>query len=177
MAALENQVAQNRRSSALLEKTRKEYPFINNTVGGLSYGTSDEYQSETWKPKDQGTAETPRPKEAPMDLGWIQLFNQNAGTSDVAGEAMHLDPRAQAVQQTLMKMLSPQQWEVLKHGARDYQDSLPQGEESARRNAMDSAIRGYVMNQWPDAANAEMQYTPEQLQQLDSLKQYTRRGY
>jgi len=177
MAALENQVAQNRRSSALLEKTRKEYPFINNTVGRLKFDTGDQYQSETWKPNEPGTPTNPRPEDFPMDLTGIQVFNPNATTSDVAGEAMHADPRAQAAQQTMMKLLSPQQWEVLKHGARDYQDSLPQGEESARRNAVDSAIRGYVMNQWPDAANAEMQYTPEQLQELDQLRQYTRRGY
>ena len=182
MATLEEQVAQKKRADALLEQTRQQYPFIDNVTPIVSYnpGGSTEYRSETWRVGDEGTPERPRPKQFPMDRVGVEVYNPDKfGPSDLAGEMLHVDPRANAAQQSMMKLFTPEQWKILSHASGDYGDPNAKdfNLEHARSNAMDSAMRGYTVDQWTPADNAELGYTPEELQVMDSLKQYMKRGY
>ena len=74
--------------------------------------------------------------------------------------------------------MTPQQWGTLKNEALDYNESIRQGlsEQRAKENTIDSALRGYAVNQWPESVNQQLNYSPAQLELLNSLKTYMKTG-
>ena len=166
--------------TALLAKASKDYPFIlqHNPMVFMGNDPSRDY-AETWPSTEEGTKKRPRPSNLPMGRVGVQVFRPNEfGASDMAAELLHVDPVANATREGLLKMLTPQQIAKLKTSARDYQSTLDRGESEQRaiQNAMDSALRGYAMNQWPEEANQAMGYTPEQRRMLDTLRNYVTTG-
>ncbi len=166
--------------AAMLAKAAKDYPFISqhNPMVFMGADPSRDY-AETWPTMEEGGPDRPRPKNLPLGRVGVEVFRPDSfGASDLAAELLHVDPVANTTRAQMLKMLTPAQIARLKQEARDYQSTLDrgQGEESAMRNAMDSALRGYAMQQWPAEANQAMGYTPAQLQMLDALKRYVTTG-
>ncbi len=165
---------QKRTADMLRSQAVEKYPFIKQYNPTVTVGSGEGY-AETWFPQDFGPTGTERPKNIPAESLGIEIRKPNEFRSDdIAGEVLHYDPRANQVRGMLDKTLSPQQWDVLKSNALDYEESIRLGlpESRARENTIDSAIRGYTINQWPNEINVQMQYTPEQLEQLNALKNY-----
>ena len=110
-----------------------------------------------------------------MDRAVIAAYNQNAlAPENIAGEALHLDPRNAEARNQLKTTLTPAQIAEIQHGSGDYAASLEGGQDAERalQNALDGAIRGQILGQWPAEANAAMQYTPEQLAIFNTLREY-----
>lgn len=163
-------------SNALLNKTRREYPFINNTNPLVGLGSGPGY-AETWPQGEEGAPNSPRPAQFPIDRLGVEVRNPaQFNPNDLAGEILHGDRRAQAARDALLPTLTPEQTAILKREALDYGESkrLGMSEEDAMRNTMDSAIRGYAVNQWPESVNRQLDYSATQRAILDALKAYVR---
>ena len=164
----------------LLLQAQKEYPFISrhnpsvivNEGGGE--GFAETYpRGETGRPLENG--EFSRPKSLPINKIGIEIYQPNKFTHhDIAGEVLHDDPFANQIRDNLAKSWSPKQLDVLKKEALDYQHSINTGQDEQRaiQNATDSALRGYVVNQWPKEVNTMLNYSPKQLQLIQSLQKY-----
>jgi hypothetical protein len=168
-------------TEALLQMAEQKYPFINqyNPIVSMSPNAGGGDYAETWRINDMGDRSRPRPKAIPPNRIGVEVYRPNDfGPTDLAAEFLHVDPYANATRAALLKSLSPQQIATLKHAAGDYADTLKMGgtEQKAIENSVDSAMRGYTVGQWPADANAEMRYTPQQLQMLDALKRYMETG-
>ena len=166
-------------ADGLLAHSTAEYPFIKQHNPAITMGTGDGY-AETWPVGETGTADVPRPAALPADRLGISIYRPDAfGPSDLAGEVMHVDPYANEVRGQLQSSFSPAQIERLKSASGDYGMSTRMGmsDAAALQNAMDSAMRGYVVGQWPDSANASMGYNPDQLNLLNALKAYVKTGH
>lgn len=161
-------------SGADLEnKARQKYPFLRNQVMVPSQkpGTS-----EGWPIGETGADDAPRPKGIPIDKAGLE-YDTKGNEDDVAGEALHGDPFANKIRDKLAKTLTPAQITFLKKEALDYgDDSSGMSEEHRMQNAVDSAIRGKLVGQWPAEAVAGMNYTPEQQGILNQLQQYMKTG-
>lgn len=109
----------------------------------------------------------------------VQIFKPDQfGPDDLAAEFLHVDPVANQTRDYLLKSLSPSQLAYLKHASGDYADTLKQGGNEARaiQNAVDSAMRGYTVGQWPANVNAGMNYSAQQINALNALKKYMQTG-
>lgn len=165
---------QKRSADLLRSQALDKYPFIKQYNPTVTIGSGEGF-AETWFPQDLGPTGKERPKDIPADSLGIEVRKPNQfNPNDLAGEVLHYDPYANEVRGMLDKSLTPQQWDVLKQNALDYEESIRLGlpEQRARENTIDSAIRGYTVNQWPESMNQAMQYSPEQLSQLEALKNY-----
>jgi len=115
---------------------------------------------------------------APGRVG-VEVFNpQEFKPADLAGEMLHTDPYANMVRDYIRKSLTPQQVDAIKQASGDYQMSIQMGlpEDRAIQNAVDSAIRGYAIGQWPAEVNAGIGYTPQQKYVMDNLVKYMKQG-
>lgn len=163
----------------LLSDAAEQYPFVKQHNPVVVMGQRDGDYAETWWKGDEGDSQYPRPQDIPMDRVGVEVFKPNAfGPSDLAAEMLHVDPIANGTRQQLLNSLSPQQIATLKRASADYKQSIDMGmpEDKAMNNAVDSAMRGYTVGQWPQSANDQMGYTPQQQRQLDSLKSYMTTG-
>jgi hypothetical protein len=166
--------------ASLIAKATKDYPFINqhNPFVFMGNDPTRDY-AETWPSDEEGTPDRPRPKELPAGRVGVQVFRPNDfGPNDLAAEFLHIDPVANETRASLRASLTPAQIERLKYTSRDYQSTLDRGENEDRaiQNAIDSALRGYTVGQWPAEANTAMGYSPQQLHLLENLKRYMRTG-
>jgi len=162
----------------LLRRAKEEYPFVGLHDPIVTTGTGYGY-AETWPVGESGLpgsfGEDTRPSMIPMDRIGIEIRRPDAFTHhDLAAELLHIDPMAQHVSGRLQEMWSPQQLDVLKREALDYEATLKEGrsEKDAIKNATDSALRGYTVGQWPKEVNDAMGYSKHQLELLDSLKEH-----
>jgi hypothetical protein len=168
--------------ASLMRKAHEEYPFIKQHNPAVTMGTGEGY-AQTWPPGEGGKPDAQgndtRPTALPMDSLGIEIYRPNNFTHhDLAGEVLHVDPYAREISDKLATTFDPRQLEVLKEEARDYQHSLDTGQDEQRaiQNATDSAVRGYVVNQWPNEVNQRFEYNPVQKGLLESLKNYTKTG-
>jgi hypothetical protein len=162
---------------SLLSNAKKEYGFINLHNPVVSVGKGEGY-AETYPPGEEGSPDSPRPTHFPIHKVGIEVYRpQDFTHHDLAGELLHIDPKANEVRDKLLNSLSPVQMQSLKANSGDYVNyvgKLP--EEQNIRNAVDGAMRGYLIGQWPKSAIDQMQYTPQQTQMLDALKTYMQTG-
>ena len=130
--------------------------------------------AETWSAGEEGTPETPRPVELPIDQNGVQVFRPDAYDENMhAGEALHLDPVANKYRAAILETLIPDQIDLLKQ-VPDYR--VGNGNEQQRlQSAVDSAIRGAVVGQWPKS-EVDSFFSPEQRAALDELLQYMHSG-
>lgn len=165
-------------SSDLLDKAKQEYGFIARQNPIVQVGRGEGY-AETWPRYEEGPPDQPRPLSmAPGRVG-VEVFNpQQFKPADLAGEMLHTDPYANLVRDYILKSLTPEQIAVIKDEALDYSHSLRlgQSEERAMQNAVDSAIRGYAVGQWPSEINDRIGYSPQQKYVLDNLVRYMKQG-
>jgi len=164
--------------AGMVRQAGSQYPFINQFNPLVSLGRGEGY-AETWPANETGDASYPRPEEFPMDRIGVQVFRPDAfGPSDLAAEMLHVDPRANEPRARLLQSLTPSQIATLKAGSGDYQESMRSGqpERKALENAVDAAMRGYTVNQWPQSANDQMNYMPAQRSILDHLRNYMLTG-
>lgn len=182
--ALESRSSDNPYIDSLMRKAMQDYPFLGQhkpvviTNAGQGEGFAETYPpDETGRPMGDGTFS--RPKELPMGQIGIEIYRPDAFTHhDLAGEVLHIDPFSREISDKLAKTWSPEQLKNLREHALDYQVTLDEGrsEADAVRNATDSAIRGYVVNQWPEEINTSFNYQPVQKGLLESLKNYVKTG-
>lgn len=162
----------------LLARAGAQYPFIRQYNPVVTLGKGEDY-AETWPVGEEGAPEYPRPHDIPIDRVGVQVFRPGSfGPSDLAAEFLHIDPFANYTRGSLQDSMSPQQLSQLKQESGDYADTLKQGgtPEHALSNAVDSAMRGYTVGQWPSDANSRMGYTPTQTSDLQHLQQYMKTG-
>lgn len=157
---------------ALVAQAKQQYPFITKLnpviIAGPKRG------GEGWPVGEEGAPDYPRPTSIPIDKHGIEV-GPGSTPADIAGEVLHVDPFANTTRDRLTQSLSPQQIAYLKQEALDY-DSPDMTEENKMRNAVDSAMRGHLVGQWPAEAVVKMNYTSAQTQMLDQLKQYMTTG-
>jgi hypothetical protein len=169
---------------SLMRKALQDYPFLSQhkpvviTNPNKDEGFAQTYSAEeTGRPLGDGTFS--RPKELPMGQLGIEIYRPNEFTHhDLVGEVLHVDPFAREISDKLATTFDPRQLELLKREALDYGATIKEGrpEADAIRNATDSAVRGYVVGQWPEEVNQEFGYSPVQKALLESLKNYTKTG-
>jgi len=169
-------------ASDLLAKAQQEYPFIGMNQPVVKVAQGEGY-AETWPRGETGAPDAmgrdTRPYDFPMNQLGVTVHQPDKFTSaDLAGEVLHVDPYANIVRDKLMQTMTPQQWGTLKNEALDYNESIRQGlsEQRAKENTIDSALRGYAVNQWPESVNQQLNYSPAQLELLNSLKTYMKTG-
>lgn len=169
-------------SDELLSKATQQYPFIAKHQPIVSVSQGQGY-AETWPRQEEGAPDSDgrptRPINFPLGRTGVEVYKKSEfSPNDLAGEILHVDPYANQVRDQLGKTLGFKQWNTLMNHADDYQASLDYGqsEDRARQNAVDSAIRGYTVNQWPQSINQQMGYSDSQKQLLDSLKNYMKTG-
>jgi hypothetical protein len=169
-------------SQDLLNKTAQQYPFIAHHQPIVTVGKGQGY-AETWPRQEEGAPDSEgrptRPISMPLNRTGVEVYRKESfGPNDLAGEILHVDPYANQVRDELQKSLGFKQWNTLMNNAADYQASLDYGqsEKKAKQNAADSAMRGYVVNQWPERINQEMNYSGSQKRLLDSLRNYMTTG-
>lgn len=158
----------------LVAQTRAKYPFVYNSNAIMIPGTKP--GGEGWPAGETGDPSYPRPKALPLGQHGVEI-GPGSSPEDVAGEVLHVDPYANQTRAQLKASLSPEQKTYLKKESLDYGNPQgPEEEDHAWDNAVDSAIRGKVVGQWPDKANQAMNYSPAQQKLLDNLSQYMRTG-
>ena len=163
---------------SLMRKAEKDYPFISQHKPVVVMGNGEGY-AQTWPPGEGGPPDQQgkdtRPIGMPMDKLGIEIYRPNEFNHHaLAGEVLHVDPYAREISDKLATTFDPRQLEVLKREALDYQHSLNTGQDEKRaiQNATDAAVRGYVVNQWPEEVNQKFAYNPKQLSALEELKKY-----
>jgi hypothetical protein len=164
----------------LLDQAYSEYPFLQRHNPSVvlgnpqSYGYAQTYPiGETGKPL--GNGQFSRPATLPIDNLGIEIYKpENFSYKDFVGEVLHGDPVSQQTRQELINSLSKKQLETLKYHALDYEQSKKEKmpEHLVLRNVGDAAIRGYLLGQFPDEVNKEINYTPTQLELLNNLHSY-----
>jgi hypothetical protein len=166
-------------ANQVLSQAEQQYPFISQyrpvVVGSKRSGDD----SETWFPGDSGDANDPRPTDIPLDRVGVEVMRPGAFSPEALACVMiHVDAWANATRGLLGDSLSPVQLAALKRESGDYQQSLQMKlpPQQVLNNGIDSAMRGYTVGQWPADANARMNYTPQQIGWLDSLRTYMQQG-
>lgn len=167
------------RAEQLRSKAEQQYPFVRwyDPVVVESPDTRNKWGGmlETWHPGDEGAPDLPRPSGIPMERTGVELYqSQQASPLALAAEMLHVDPYANYTRGALN--LSPEQEKALRFASEDFDIPSAGSYLKAYQNALDSAMRGYAMNQWTPSENAEMQYTPQQTSLLDMLQKYTQTG-
>lgn len=160
-----------------LKQAKEQYKFIPNDVVATVNKKSDGRILEAWSPTEEGYVGGARPKEIPMGKIGLEIYNPDkVSADDIAADVLHHDKFANQIRDKMLDTIKsdPEQLSKLKEASADYQYSIDAGQskEQALKNAVDSAIRGYVVNQWPEEANKEMGYSDKQQSMLDQLKSY-----
>jgi hypothetical protein len=161
-------------SQDLLNQAMEKYPFVGWNNPAVAVGRGQGY-AETFPVGEVGGAENPRPVGLPMGQVGVEVYKPSQFTpEDLAAEMLHVDRYANQVRDYLKSSLTPKQMNMIKQESLDYRDSLNAGlsEEMAVQNAVDAALRGYVVGQWPDEVHQRIGYTPEQKKHLDDLAKY-----
>jgi hypothetical protein len=169
--------------NSLYQQAVLEYPFIAAHAPNITMGQGEGYAEtypvgETGFPLGNGLFS--RPDALPINKLGIEIYKPKEFTyKDLAGEVLHGDPVANETRQKLLESLSTEQLDKLKYHALDYEQSLKLGmpENLALRNLADSALRGYVLNQFPDKVNQDIGYTKEQKDLFTSLENYMKTPY
>lgn len=158
-------------SPSIVDEATKKYGFLKkHNFAQIVTPQEGRGYAETWPAGEVGGEDYPRPQEIPLDRNGVQIFQPDKFTiDDIAGEAMHIDPQAQEVRKNFYNTLTPSQFSEL----RRQPDYMAGNVDDERRiqNAVDAAMRGYVVNQWPKEA-VDTFFTPDQRAMLDGLKQY-----
>lgn len=160
-----------------------QYPFIAAHAPTVVLGKGDGYAEtypigETGKPLGNGMFS--RPDSLPINKLGIEIYKPSEFTAkDLVGEVLHGDPVANETRAKLLESLTPEQLDKLKFHALDYEESIKQGmpEELALNNLADSALRGYVLNQFPDEVNKDIGYNKQQKELFKSLEDYMKTPY
>lgn len=169
--------------NSLYQQAVAEYPFIASHAPVLTMGKGEGYAEtypigETGAPL--GNGQFSRPASLPINKIGIEVYKpQDFTYKDLAGEVLHGDPVANETRQKLLESLTPDQLDKLKFHALDYEESIKLGmsEELALRNLADSALRGYVLNQFPEEVNKDIGYNKNQQQLFKSLEDYMKTPY
>ena len=164
----------------LLTQATQAYPFVakHNPMVVVNpmedRGYAETYPiGETGKPI--GNSVFDKHFSLPTNRVGVEVFKPDEFSHhDLAAEILHIDPQANKARNVLMSTWTPEQLATLKEHALDYQATLNEGrpEKDAIKNATDAALRGYVMNQWPEEINQKLAYNPKQLSTLEELKKY-----
>lgn len=166
-------------ANQVLSQAEQQYPFVSQYRPVVTVSNRQGDYAETWPVGETGDPSYPRPGSIPIDRVGVEVMRpKDFGPSDLAAEMLHIDPWANATRGLLGDSLSPVQLAALKRESGDYQQSLQMKlpPQQALNNAVDSAMRGYTVGQWPADANARMGYTPQQLQWLNGLRTYMQQG-
>ncbi len=164
----------------LWNQAQQEYPALQGL--GLAYKYNPggwQGMLESWPGNETGTPDHPRPSEFPMGQQGLEIYDPKTTPTDIMGDvASHFmkdsDPTIVQHYKTFQQSLEPWQHEILKgqydYHQRNYGESRPY-DTWAEYTGIPGYFRGYAFNQWPDA---QSMYTPQQLQNFDSMMRYLR---
>ena len=127
--------------------------------------------SEAWPAGEEGTPDQPRPRMLPLNKPGVE-YDPRGTPGDLAGEVLHVDPRANAVRGQLIKTLRPGQVQYMSQAWNDFGSDPDATLERKIQNATDAAMRGYLVGQAPEEVNRGMAYSPTQIRLLEGLKGY-----
>jgi hypothetical protein len=157
-----------------LSQAETKYPFLkqHNMIVLMRPNEKAEDFAETYPAHDQEQdPNAPRPTEIPMDRHGVEIYKPNDfSVDDLAGEALHFDPQAQAVAKRFQDSLTDDQKERVQETGDFQQKNIDVAHQW--KSGIDSVIRGYAVGQWPKDALDDFGFTPAQKADLDSLKQY-----
>lgn len=159
----------------------KQYAFLSkHNVKTFVNPKQGEGYAETWPADEEGSPEWKRPEQLPMGVAGVEIKDpHNFGAKDYAAEVFsHVDPTGVQAASTLLRSMSKDQISTMKGSANDYTMSKDMGmpEEAALQNASMAVLRGYVFDQWPKNAIAELGLSAEQMKILDNAKKYAVTG-
>lgn len=166
--------------SALWQQAQSQFPILKSS--GILYkytprpgpfGPGQGSHLETWPPKEEGTSESPRPKEFPIDQYGIEVYNPKAKTAYVMGDALaHVlrftDPKVKQVYQQLAASVTPAQKQSIMN---DYHHNVLAGTEHRPADFY------YMYSGLPQffgdfLSGGSSRYTPQQRQLADDLLKY-----
>jgi len=163
----------------VLMRAKSEYQFINNIKPLVKINPRvDAGYAEIFPSGEPGAGKFIRPKEFPMERQGVEIYRPDKFSHhDLAGELLHVDPRAHQARKELMPTFTPRQLKIMQSEP-DYVRSIKEGQskERAMQNMTDAVMRGYTVGQWPKKAIDDFQFTDKQRQTLDGLKNYMRTG-
>lgn len=157
-------------------QAQQQYPFLrNHQVDYTVTPQEGRGYAETWPVGEEGAPGQPRPGNLPMNTTGIQVFKPKQwNANDIAGELLHVDPKAVETRNRLVALLTGKQREILRQTP-DYQ--MPNSSDAMRNQAaIDSAIRGYAVGQWPRREAEDFFSDPKQRAIMDELVQYMKTG-
>ena len=176
----------------LFEQAQQEYPYLKNKDIAYQYTPSQDFrQLEFYQGEDL-------PDWAKGKKAAIEVFNPKTRTIDLLGDyvshyGVNVDPQLQQMyqqftqavpqetfnkrlqetlqnlQQEIQSTADPQQKQMLMEEYQSVQ-SNPQG--WWQRAGLPEYFRGYPFKQWGSDEEAKQMYNPQQLQILDSVRQY-----
>lgn len=165
-------------AAELLAKARAEYKYLDRHNPVVTVGKGEGF-AETWPIDEPGAPHDPRPRGIPIDRHGVEVrMPEKFSHHDLAAEFIHIDPVANNARRELLKSMTTDQIHTLQDNANDYKmsEKLNLPYSKAMENATDSALRGYTTGQWPASVDKAMNYSKEQQQILDDLKEYMKSG-
>lgn len=177
----------------MFENAMAEYPILRQAHdrGDLFFKfTPRQGQTglETWPPGEEGTRDSPRPNEFPIDKHGIEVYREDVPSIGILGDAvshmlMKSDPTLQPAYRDFESSLTPHQLRILRN---EYDWTITHGDDPNRpyedwyeHSGLPAMFRGYLFKQWqplPGQLQATIGgqpiYTPGQLRQFDELRKY-----
>ena len=164
----------------LWQSAQKEYPVLQGL--GLSYKYNPgggKGWLESWPAQETGTPEAPRPPEFPLGKQGIEIYNPQTRPIDIMGDvASHFmtqsHPEIAKHFETFANSMEPWQHDNLKDQyafAKQFHGEKRPFEDWKQMSGLPAYFRGYAFDQWPDA---QSMYTPQQIQNFDSMMRYLR---
>ena len=164
----------------LWNQAQQEYPALKGL--GLSYkynpGAGPGFL-ESWPADETGTPEHPRPPEFPLGQQGMEVYNPKTRPIDLMGDAashfmINSDPTIAQHYKTFQQSLEPWQHTNLQdqyNFEKQFSGEDRPYEDWLQRSGLPAYFRGYAFDQWP---NAHEMYTPQQLQNFDSMMRFLR---
>ncbi len=164
----------------LWNQAQQEYPILKGL--GLAYKYNPGGGTgflESWPANEVGTPEHPRPPEFPIGQQGLEVYDPKTRPIDMIGDAtshfmIDSDPTIAQHYNTFQQFLEPWQHKILQeqyaYHQQNYGEKRPY-EIWKELTGIPGYFRGYPFQQWE---NSENMYTPQQLQNFDSMMRFLR---
>ena len=164
----------------LWNQAQQEYPVLKGL--GLAYKYNPgAYQGylESWQGDEPGTPDHPRPPEFPMGQLGLEVYNPQTQPKDIMADAashfmINSDPTIAQHYKAFQQSLEPWQHQILQEQYGYHQQTYGEQrpfEQWRELTGIPGYFRGYPFQQWE---NSESMYTPQQLQNFDSMMRFLR---
>lgn len=171
------------RPQTVFDKASAEYPVLKSL--GIGYTQSPGRSGamlEFWPSDEPGSPDMPRPKSLPLGKPGVEVYSNKVRPIDIMGDVashhmVNSDPVVSRTYQAFAKSLEPWQEQNLRNQyeyAKKNEGERRSYADWKERSGLPAYFRGYAFQQWGD--QAAQYYTPQQLQLLDAMMGYLRKG-